>query len=114
VTDAELLESYSAADVLVLPSRYEGYGFPALEAMAAGLPVVTSGAGGNAEAVGDAALVTGDVGPDRLAEMLGGLLEDRRRREELIARGTARAARHTWDDAAAMTRAVYERLVAQR
>ncbi|MBI4541841.1 MAG: glycosyltransferase, partial [Gemmatimonadetes bacterium] len=54
--EAALVAAYHAADVTVLPSRYEGFGLPALEAMAAGLPVVTSGTGGLREVVADAAL----------------------------------------------------------
>src|SRR2546425_9763961 len=55
--ETTLRRAYRAADVLLFPSLYEGFGFPVLEAFASGLPVVTSGAGGLKEVGGDAIVV---------------------------------------------------------
>jgi len=84
-----------AAEVLAYPSADEGFGFPILEAMAAGVPVVASDVGGIPEVAGDAAVlvpVVADVEP--LAAALRGA---RARRDELVALGRAQAARFTWD-----------------
>jgi glycosyltransferase involved in cell wall biosynthesis len=108
VDESALVAAYYAADALVLPSTYEGFGLPALEAQAAGLPVVHSGAGGLAEAAGDAALTVTGAQPVALADALARALTDQSLREDLIARGRSRARRHTWDGVAAKVRAVYD------
>ena len=108
VSEDALVAAYHSADVLVLPSTFEGFGLPAVEAMAAGLPVVTSGAGGLREAVGDGAVVTGSLGGGPLAEALAALFGDTARRADLIAKGRARATTLTWDAVADATRAVHD------
>jgi glycosyltransferase involved in cell wall biosynthesis len=107
VSELALVAAYCAADVLVMPSTFEGYGLPVVEAMAAGLPVVASGAGGLREVVGDAGVVTGTVDAAPLAEALAELLSHPAQREELVARGRARATALTWDKAVEQTLAVY-------
>ncbi len=108
VDEAALLAAYYAADVLVLPSTYDGFGLPALEAQAAGLPVVTSGAGGLAEAAGDAAVTVERPTPPFLAEALARVLTDQAVREDLIARGRAHARAHDWDAVAAKVKELYD------
>ena len=108
VDEPTLIASYYAADALVLPSTYEGFGLPALEAQAAGLPVVTSGAGGLAEAAGDASVTVEGANPPALADALAQVLTDPALRASLIERGRRRAHSHTWDAAAAKVRAVYD------
>lgn len=108
VDEAALVAAYYAADALVLPSTYEGFGLPALEAQAAGLPVVTSGAGGLAEAAGDASVTVEGANPPALADALALVLTDPALRAGLIERGRRRAHSHTWDAAAAKVRAAYD------
>jgi glycosyltransferase involved in cell wall biosynthesis len=110
VTEEALIDAYYAADVMVLPSTYEGFGLPALEALAAGLPVVTSGAGGLAEAVGEAALITTSE-PAALAESMARALTDDATRTTLIQRGLLHARTMTWDRTAAATQGVYAELL---
>jgi glycosyltransferase involved in cell wall biosynthesis len=109
----ELRPLYSGAEVLVLPSLYEGFGLPPLEAMACGTPVVVSGAGALPEVVGDAAVVVDPEDPDDLAQGLGWVLGNPAFRAELAQRGLRRAAAFSWDRAARETLAIYERVGAR-
>lgn len=111
VSEADLVAAYHAADVLAMPSSFEGYGLPVVEAQAAGLPVVTSGAGGLREATGDAGIVTGSIDAGPLAEAIGDLLLSPERRAAFAAQGRARAGTLTWERAAEATVAVYAELV---
>ena len=111
VSEEDLVSAYHAADVLVMPSSYEGFGLPVLEAMAAGLPVVTSGASALREVAGDAAIVTGSTAAEPLADAVATLLAEEPRRMALIAQGRARAAGRTWDHVARETTAVYDQLL---
>jgi glycosyltransferase involved in cell wall biosynthesis len=85
------------AAVLAYPSLYEGFGLPTLEAMAGGVPVVTTTAGALPEVVGDAALTVAPRDNDALAAAIELVLSDEAQRKELIERGYARAKRFTWE-----------------
>jgi glycosyltransferase involved in cell wall biosynthesis len=104
----------SGATVLVYPSLYEGFGFPPLEAMAAGTPVVTTRCGALQEVLGDAARFV-DVGDiDALAQALEELVDDEPARNELARRGLERARLYTWDACAAGLSALYHDAYAAR
>ncbi len=111
VAEDVLVAAYGAADVVVLPSTYEGFGVPALEAMATGVPIVTSGMGGLAEVVGDAALVVQPPEPRSLADAIARVLSDAALRRTLVERGLARARTRTWAHLVADLRAVYAELL---
>ena len=102
----------AAADLVVYPSRHEGFGFPPLEAMAVGTPVVASTASCLPEVLGDAALL---VSPDDLGALIAAVeaaLSRPELRERLVAAGRRRAAGFTWDRCAEQTVAVYREAVA--
>ena len=111
VDDDELALFYSAADLLVQPSKMEGFGFPVLEAMACGTPVISSNAGSLPEVAGDAAVM---VRPDDiagLAEAMANVLDNRELRDELAVRGLERGRLFSWDSTATATEAVYREMV---
>lgn len=97
VPDEDLPAVYRAATVLAFPSLYEGFGYPPLEAMAVGTPVVTSGASCLPEIADDAAEIVDPLDPASIADGLRRVLSDPARREELVRRGRERAAQFSWD-----------------
>lgn len=109
--DADLPALYSAAACLAYPSLYEGFGFPVLEAMACGTPVVTSNVSSIPEVAGEAALLVDPYDVEALAGALRRLLSDEALRADLVARGFGQASRFTWARAAADLRVVYERIL---
>ncbi len=102
--DDELLPAvYGGAELFVFPSLYEGFGLPVLEAMACGVPVLTSNVTSLPEVAGDAALLVDPYSVESMADGLARLLADARLREVLAQRGLARARTFTWDRTAQAT-----------
>jgi glycosyltransferase involved in cell wall biosynthesis len=99
---------YNRVDILLFPSLYEGFGWPPLEAMACGTPVVASNAGSLPEVIGDAGLMCSPLDYDGLATAMYALLSDNDLRLALIKRGLRRASRFSWEKVAQQTLAVYE------
>lgn len=115
VDEATRADLLAGAGALAMPSVYEGFGFPALEAMAAGTPVVAATAGSLPEVVGTAARLVppGDV--EALASGLGEVLDDPDLQARLRAAGPVRAARFRWDECAAgLVRLYHEATGTQR
>jgi glycosyltransferase involved in cell wall biosynthesis len=99
-TDADLAALYERAAVLLMPSLYEGFGWPALEAMASGCPVVCSTAGSLPEVVGAAALTAPPADEEALAGHVARVLSDGALAQELSAAGRERSRRFRLDDMA--------------
>lgn len=97
------------AGVLAYPSLYEGFGFPPLEAMAAGVPVVATRAGGVPEVVGDAAILVDKRRPEELSAALESVLVDREARERLLERGRARLSHFDWESTGSAMVELYRR-----
>lgn len=113
IADPDLASAYSGAEFLVYPSRYEGFGLPAVEAMACGLPVICSDAASLPEVTAGAAVLfpAGDV--TALAEAIVRLASDPELRRCLSEGGEARAAALAWPGAARRIRKVYLETAAQ-
>lgn len=113
VSDERRRALFAEARMLALPSRDEGFGLPALEAMACGVPVVTTPVGALPEVVGDAGLVAPLDATEAWTSALEACLDDERCRD-LAARGRARAERFTWANTAARTLTAYRAAIAAR
>jgi|YNPNPStandDraft_1061719.scaffolds.fasta_scaffold25275_3 glycosyltransferase involved in cell wall biosynthesis len=104
---------YSGASLLCLPSFYEGFGLPPLEAMACGTPVVVSNRASLPEVVGDAGILVDPDDTASIADALYRVLADSALAALLRQRGLARAALFTWQETAKQTLAVYWRVLEQ-
>lgn len=112
VLESDLPALYSSADAFLFPSIMEGFGFPVLEAMACGVPVVTSAGSAMAEVTGeDAAVLVDPLDPESISR---GIVQALNEGPRLAAAGVDRAAGYTWERAAARTTDVYERVAASR
>jgi glycosyltransferase involved in cell wall biosynthesis len=112
VTPADAAALLSGSLGLAYPTRYEGFGFPALEAMACGTPVLTSNVSALPELVGDDAVLVDPSDDTSIAEGLVRLITDEALRERLRTAGLTRAARFDWDQTARATAAALERAAA--
>lgn len=112
IPPAELANWYGCASIFAFPSLDEGFGMPVLEAMAAGVPVLTSNRSALPEVAGDAALLVNPEDTDDLTEALRQLTTDRQLRSKLAAAGRARAATFSWERTVEQTWDVYQNLLA--
>jgi glycosyltransferase involved in cell wall biosynthesis len=111
VDSDELAAWYARAAIFAFPSLDEGFGMPVLEAMAGGAPVLTSNRSALPEVAGDAAVLVDPEDTEALIEALRGMADDEVLRQELAARGMARARLFTWEKAVRETWDVYEELL---
>jgi glycosyltransferase involved in cell wall biosynthesis len=111
VKDDELHIFYQHALCYVLPSLYEGFGLPVVEAMQRGCPVITSNVSSLPEAGGDAALYVDPENVDDIAQKIEKLITDKKLREELIAKGKKQVQKFSWEKAAKETMEVLQEVV---
>ncbi|MBC7811876.1 MAG: glycosyltransferase family 4 protein [Burkholderiales bacterium] len=109
--EADLPALYSAAECVALPSLYEGFGLPVLEAMACGTPVVTSNISSLPEVAGDAALLIDPRDQEAITDAVRRLISDSQLSADLVARGLERVQQFTWDAAAVQLRQIYADLL---
>jgi glycosyltransferase involved in cell wall biosynthesis len=107
VEESLLPALYGSAEALLLPSRHEGFGLPALEAMASGTPVLAASAGSLPEVTGGAAELLDPDAPEAWIAASTALLGDSRRRARLTSAGHERARAYTWERCARQTLSIY-------
>lgn len=110
LNDGQLSFLYRRATSLVFPSLVEGFGFPVLEAMDCGIPVITSSVSSLPEVGGDAAVLVDPLHPEAIGEAMKRIANDPRYRDELIQKGKIQAARFSWTDSARQLKAIIERV----
>ena len=110
VEDTQLPALYTGAELFLLTSFYEGFGFPPLEAMACGTPVVSSTGGSLPEVLGGAAVLVDSFDSELWSGEISRLLSDTGAREQLAAEGARQAGKYSWDETARKTLEVYERV----
>ncbi len=111
LSEEEVARWYGKAKVFAFPSLDEGFGMPALEAMAAGVPLIAGNRSSLPEVCGDAALFVNPESDEELAAAVELLTQDEDQRAKLIALGKTQAAKFRWDDAVLKTIAVYRELL---
>lgn len=111
ISDPEIADWYARASIFAFPSLDEGFGMPALEAMAAGVPVIAGNRSSLPEVCGEAALLVDPASDEELAHAVELLTRDDNSREKLAAIGKVHAARFRWKDAIAQTTAAYRELL---
>lgn len=108
VPDDDLIKFYNAADLLVYPSFYEGFGLPPLEAMACGTPVITSNTSSLPEVVGEAGIMVDPLDVDALTESIYQVLTNPNLQKDMQKNGLERSKMFTWEKTAKKTWKIYE------
>lgn len=111
LSDRELADLYRTSRMLVYPSFYEGFGFPPLEAMANGTPVVTSKTSSLPEVVGTAALLVEPHDVEEIAAAIGSIFSSQELAQSLSDRGLEQAAQFSWSKAADHVLSIYDELI---
>jgi glycosyltransferase involved in cell wall biosynthesis len=111
ISEEKLSLYYNAADLFVFPSFYEGFGFPPLEAMASGTPVISSNKTSLPEVIGDAGIMIDPNNINELASKMYEVLINKKLREDMIKKGLKRAELFSWKECAKKTLKVYNEVL---
>lgn len=114
VTDEELITLYQNAASLVFPSFREGFGFPILEAMACGIPVITSNTSSMVEIAGGAAFLIDPHSPEDIARAIVTVCKDKNIHDKLVNSGLKRSSHFTWERTAYETLELYKSVLSVR
>ena len=112
VSELDLAHYYSSAALLAYPSLYEGFGFPPLEAMACGCPVVTSDTSSLPEVVGEAGIMVNPYDTGRLEQAMREVLTNSQLRDYMVRKGLEQSKKFSWERAAEQTQEVYDEVLA--
>ena len=110
ISELELAYYYSSATLLAYPSLYEGFGFPPLEAMACGCPVVTSNTSSLPEVVGEAGIMVDPYDTSSLVRAMRRVLTDSGLRNDMVRRGLEQAKKFSWERTAELTLQLYNKV----
>lgn len=113
VDDDELASYYASAKALVYVSLYEGFGFPLVEAMASGCPVITSRYGAQSEISGDAGYLVDPLDVNELSKAIVYVVTDQNLRQKLTSKGLRQSSKYNWTVAAEETVKIFERIEAK-
>jgi glycosyltransferase involved in cell wall biosynthesis len=105
---ARLIQIYNAADILLAPSIYEGFGLTVVESMACGTPVITSNTSSLPEVVGDAAILVDPLNVNEIIAAIFKLKQDQKYYKELVQKGLLRSKDFSWQKTAEQVAQVYE------
>jgi glycosyltransferase involved in cell wall biosynthesis len=110
INDRELAAIYAGAELFLFPSHYEGFGFPPLEAMVCGTPVISSTGGSLKEALGEGALLIDSFDVLRWTRAAEMLINDKQVRQMFIEKGQHQVAKYSWTETARQTMALYRKI----
>ncbi|MBT6229755.1 MAG: glycosyltransferase family 4 protein, partial [Candidatus Scalindua sp.] len=111
VKDEDLPMLYNCADIFVYPSLYEGFGLPPLEAMACGIPVITSNTSSLPEVIGNAGIMVDPEDDNSLSEAIFNVLKDEDLRYQMSKNGLKRAKLFSWEKAAKEILEIYDEVL---
>lgn len=111
VPTEDLVALYNLAQVAIMPSRYEGFGLPVLEAMQSGCPVITTTRGSLAEVAGDAAYFTDPESVESIKDSIESVVSNKKLQKILSEKGIAQAKKFSWKKTADQTVSVYKEIL---
>ena len=110
IDEEDKIPIYKLAQIFAFPSLYEGFGMPVLEAMAAGVPVITSNVSSLPEVAGDAAILVNPLNEDEIFEAYKKILSDKKLQLEMIEKGLEQAKKFEWKESAKVLEQIYEKM----